>query len=88
MSPFSSAMTVVARQHELPIFARPPRTWAQTLNEFLFFMLFIPGCLMVHGFQLLLLLPLKVLSSSSRAGELYDEGVRYSKGAFATLMSE
>lgn len=81
-------MAVPARQHQLPIFARPPRTWTQTLNGFLFFMLFIPGCLMVHGFQLIFLLPLKLFPSSPRAGKLYDEGIRYTKGSFATLMSE
>jgi len=81
-------MTVLARQHQLPIFARPRRTWAQTLNAFLFFMLFIPGCLMVHAFQLIFLLPLKLFPSSSRAAKLYDEGIRYTKGSFATLMSE
>lgn len=43
---------------------------------------------MIHGFQLFILLPLKLFSSSPRAWKLYDEGVRYTKGAFATLMSE
>jgi len=80
-------MTVPGYQHELPIFARPRRTWAQSLNGFLFFMLFIPGCFMVHVFQLSLL-PLKLLSWSTWAGKLYDEGIRYAKGTFATLMSE
>ena len=50
-------------------------------------MLFIPGCFMVHVFQLSLL-PLKLLSWSTWAGKLYDEGIRYAKGTFATLMSE
>ncbi|KAG1885690.1 acyltransferase-domain-containing protein [Suillus subluteus] len=80
-------MTVAARQHELPIFARPPRTWTQAFNGVFFLTVFIPGCLMVHGFQLLFLLPLKLFYSSPRAWKLYDEGIRYTKGAFATLMN-
>ncbi|KAG2146540.1 acyltransferase-domain-containing protein [Suillus bovinus] len=80
-------MTVAARQHELPIFARPPKTWAQTFNGLFFFVFFIPGCLMLHGFQLFILLPLKLFSSSPQAWKLYEEGIRYTKGAFATLMN-
>lgn len=41
---------------------------------------------MVHGFQLLFVLPLKLVPGP-RSGKLYDEGIRYTKGAFATLLS-
>ncbi|KAH0838470.1 acyltransferase-domain-containing protein [Lanmaoa asiatica] len=61
-------------------------TWAQTLNGLLFLSLFIPGCFMVHGFQLLFVLPLKLVPGPI-SGKLYDEGIRYTKGAFAALMN-
>ncbi|KAH7883775.1 acyltransferase-domain-containing protein [Phlebopus sp. FC_14] len=73
-------------QYKLPIHARPPNTWAQKLNALLFLSMFIPGCFMVHGFQLLFVLPLKVLPFAW-SEKLYDEGIRYSKGAFAALMN-
>ncbi|KIJ68231.1 hypothetical protein HYDPIDRAFT_24530 [Hydnomerulius pinastri MD-312] len=79
-------MTAPTPQHHLPIYARPPKTWAQTLNGLLFFLLFIPGCFMVHGFQLLFVLPLKLVPGT-RSKKLYDEGIRYTKGAFAALMN-
>ena len=45
------------------------------------------GCLTVHGFQVVFLLPLLLLPFGwSRY--LYEEGVRYTKGGFTTLMSE
>lgn len=41
---------------------------------------------MVHGFQLFFLLPLKLVSDPY-SNKLYDEGVRFTKGAFAVLLS-
>lgn len=41
---------------------------------------------MVHGFQLMFVLPLKLVPGPS-SSMLYDEGIRYTKGAFAVLMS-
>ncbi|KAG8219973.1 acyltransferase-domain-containing protein [Butyriboletus roseoflavus] len=81
-------MTVDASQsqHQLPIYSRPPRTWAQTLNGLLFLLLFIPGCLMVHAFQLFFVLPLKLVPGPN-SSNLYDEGIRYTKGAFAALLN-
>ncbi|KAF9243936.1 acyltransferase-domain-containing protein [Melanogaster broomeanus] len=81
-------MTAPTPQHDwqLPIYSRPPRTWTQTLNGFLFLLLFIPGCFMIHGFQLLFVLPL-TLVPSPQSRRLYDEGIRYTKGAFAALMN-
>lgn len=83
-----SVMTVDPSQpqHPLPIYLRPARTWAQTLNGVFFLLLFVPGCFMVHGFQLLFVLPLKLVPGP-RSRRLYDEGIRYSKGAFAALLS-
>ena len=81
-------MTTDAPQplYQLPIHLRPPRIWAQTLNGLLFLLLFIPGCFMVHGFQLLVVLPLKLVPGPT-SRKLYDEGIRYTKGAFALLLS-
>ncbi|KAF8140072.1 acyltransferase-domain-containing protein [Boletus edulis] len=73
-------------QHQLPIHSRPPRTWAQALNGLLFLLLFIPGCFMIHGFQLLFVLPLKLVPGPN-SRKLYDEGIRYTKGAFAALLN-
>lgn len=41
---------------------------------------------MVHGFQLLFVLPLKLVPGPN-SRKLYDEGIRYTKGAFAALLS-
>ena len=72
--------------HQSPIHLRPPRTWTQSLNGVLFLLLFISGCFTIHGFQLLFLLPLKLVPGPN-SRKLYDEGIRYTKGAFATLLS-
>ncbi|EGO00364.1 hypothetical protein SERLA73DRAFT_180941 [Serpula lacrymans var. lacrymans S7.3] len=78
-------MTAVLQTHELPISKRSPRTWPQILNAALFLIVFISGCVMVNGFQFVFLLPLRLFPFPwSRT--LYDEGIRYTKEAFATLM--
>jgi 1-acyl-sn-glycerol-3-phosphate acyltransferase len=41
---------------------------------------------MVHGFQLLFVLPLKLVPGPN-SRKLYDEGIRYTKGAFAVLLN-
>jgi len=41
---------------------------------------------MVHGFQLMFVLPLKLVPGPN-SSKLYDEGIRYTKGAFAVLMN-
>lgn len=41
---------------------------------------------MVHGFQLFFVLPLKLVPGPN-SRKLYDEGIRYTKGAFAVLLS-
>lgn len=41
---------------------------------------------MIHAFQLFFLLPLKLVPGPY-SSKLYDEGVRFTKGAFAVLLS-
>ena len=71
--------------HNYQISQRPPRTWAQTVNALLYFIVFNFACLMINGFQIAILLPLRLLPFKP-ARKLYDEGIRYSKGAFGTLL--
>ena len=73
--------------HSLPIHARPPRTWRQWLNGALFYLSFITGFTVIHAFQLLFLLPLKLIPGRW-AGVTYDHGIRYTKGSFAILLSK
>ena len=83
------AVAAASQLHELPIVQRPPKTWTQTLHAVLFIVFFDVGCLMVNGFQFTVLLPLRLLSVlSPQAKKLYDEGIRYSKGAFGTLLGK
>ncbi|KIM67125.1 hypothetical protein SCLCIDRAFT_14246 [Scleroderma citrinum Foug A] len=72
--------------HSLPIHARPPRTWRQWLNGALFYLSFITGFTVIHAFQLLFLLPLKLIPGRW-AGVTYDHGIRYTKGSFAILLN-
>lgn len=79
-------MTAGPALHTLPISERPPKTWPQTVNAVLFAILFNLGCFITHIFQIVFLLPLLLLPFAwSR--DMYEEGVRYTKGCFATLMS-
>ena len=71
--------------YALEIPKRPPKTWAQVLHALLFAVVFNVGCLMVNSFQFTILLPLKLLPFAF-AEKAYEEGIRYSKGAFGTLM--
>ncbi|KAL0072157.1 hypothetical protein AAF712_001080 [Marasmius tenuissimus] len=69
-----------------PISARPPITWRRKLIALCFGVLFNLGCIMLNGSQFVFLLPLRILPFEwSR--KLYDEGIRYTKGAFGCLMS-
>ncbi|KNZ73498.1 hypothetical protein J132_03262 [Termitomyces sp. J132] len=49
-----------------------------------FCVLFNFGCLMIHGSQVALLLPLRFIPFKW-SSKLYDEGIRYTKGAFGCL---
>lgn len=71
--------------HTQPIAQRPRKSWAQLLHAALFVLVFDVGCLMVNGFQFAVLLPLRALPGAGAAA-LYDAGMRYSKGAFGTLL--
>ncbi|KAH7924889.1 hypothetical protein BV22DRAFT_1034681 [Leucogyrophana mollusca] len=79
-------MTHVHKLHQLPISARPPKTGSQKLHAVVFFAVFLSGCVMINAFQFIFLLPLKILPFAW-SKKLYDEGIRYTKGAFAALMN-
>lgn len=80
-------MTVTTLQpHNLPISARPGTAWSRSIKAVLFFILFNFGCIMVNGSQFVFLLPLRILPFQwSR--RMYNEGIRYTKGAFGCLLS-
>ena len=78
-------MSAGLQLHELEIAKRPRRTWGQVVHGLLFAVVFNLGCLMINGFQFTVLLPL-LLVPSARAHEAYEAGIRYSKGAFGTLI--
>ncbi|KAI5991617.1 acyltransferase-domain-containing protein [Pisolithus albus] len=80
-------MTTPSSPYQLPIHARPRRSCSQWLNALVFLPAFLFGCLMIHSFQLLFLLPLKLVPMRW-SSKLYDEGIRYTKGCFALLISQ
>ncbi|OBZ78790.1 putative acyltransferase CST26 [Grifola frondosa] len=77
-------MTAITELHSIPISARP-RTWAQALHCVVFLVVFISGCLMINASQFVVLLPLTLLPFPW-ARKMFYEGIRYSKGAFGTLI--
>jgi hypothetical protein len=83
----ATRMAVDRGLHSFPISSRPPKPWSQTLNAVLFAVIFNIGCLMINGTQFVFLLPLRLIPFNW-ARELYDEGIRYTKGAFAALLRE
>lgn len=86
--PLLTSMTAARIEpYTLPIADRPQRTWGQTLNAILFGITFNVGCLVIHSIQVVILMPLLVLPFGCTK-HLYQEGVRYTKGSFATLLSE
>ncbi|KAI6031913.1 hypothetical protein BKA83DRAFT_4207224 [Pisolithus microcarpus] len=80
-------MTTPRSPYQLPIHARPRRSCSQWLNALVFLPAFLFGCLIIHSFQLLFLLPLKIVPMRW-SSKLYDEGIRYTKGCFALLISQ
>jgi hypothetical protein len=66
---------------------RPPRTWRQIAYAIVYFFVFNLGCLAVNASQFLFLLPLRFIPFV-QAKSLYDAGIRYSKGAFGTLLGK
>ena len=81
-------MTVdIKRIHATQIRDRPPRTWRQIANAILYFIVFNIGCLAINASQFAFLLPLRFIPLVP-AKSLYDAGIRFSKGAFGTLLSK
>jgi len=66
--------------NSIPISNRPPIPWSRYIHASLFFIVFISGCITVNLSQFLFLLPLKFTP-------LYNNGIRYTKGAFGRLQS-
>jgi hypothetical protein len=83
-------MTVESKGiHAIEIPNRPPRSCAQIFRAILFILVFDLGCLMINASQFLILLPLRLLPLEFEwANSLHDAGIRLSKGAFGTLLSE
>ncbi|EJF66552.1 hypothetical protein DICSQDRAFT_142143 [Dichomitus squalens LYAD-421 SS1] len=71
--------------YTIPILSRPRRTWKQTAHALLSSAVYLFGCIMIHGPQLAILLPLRLVPFR-RARKLYYEGARYTKGAFGALL--
>ncbi|KAH8110656.1 acyltransferase-domain-containing protein [Phellopilus nigrolimitatus] len=69
--------------YAVPIAARPPKSWLQLAHGTVALALFLTGCVMIHATQLLFVLPLRLLPGSRP----YEDGVRYTKGAFALLIT-
>ncbi|KAI0094604.1 acyltransferase-domain-containing protein [Irpex rosettiformis] len=78
-------MTDSGAPHALQISKRARNSWAQNLRAIAFTIVFNIGCIMVNGFQFTILLPLGLLPFPATR-KLYEEGIRYSKGAFGTLI--
>ncbi|KAF8591904.1 acyltransferase-domain-containing protein [Ramaria rubella] len=75
--------------HTIPISSRPPCSLHQRLLGLTFGILFNTGCLMIHGFQLLFLIPLRLLIIPvplPLLQRLHEAGVRWTKGCFARLL--
>lgn len=73
--------------HTVQVSERPPKLWTQTLNALVYIVVFNLGCLMVNATQFIFLLPLRLLPFA-QARAAYDEGIRYTKGCFGTLLCE
>jgi hypothetical protein len=67
---------------------RPSKTTFQLLHGIAFLVAFNICCILINLFQLMFILPLKALRYMDWAERLYDDGIRYTKGAFGTLISE
>lgn len=79
-------MTVDTKSlHATEIRDRPPRTWRQAAHAMLYFFVFNLGCIAINASQFVFLLPLRFIPFVS-ARSLYDAGIRFSEGAFGTLL--
>jgi hypothetical protein len=73
--------------HATEIQDRPPRPWRQTAHAILYFFVFNLGCIAINASQFVFLLPLRFIPFVP-AKALYDAGIRFSEGAFGTLLSK
>lgn len=73
--------------HATEIRDRPPRTWRQIAHAILYFFVFNLGCIAINASQFVFLLPLRFIPYAP-AKSLYDAGIRFSEGAFGTLLSK
>ncbi|KIY45351.1 hypothetical protein FISHEDRAFT_49261 [Fistulina hepatica ATCC 64428] len=79
-------MAIVLPDFRIPIKERTtPRSWRQTLAAIAFFIVFNFGCIMIHASQFVFLLPLRLIPLPLFR-KMYDEGIRYTKGAFGCLL--
>jgi hypothetical protein len=81
-------MTVDTKSiHATEVQDRPPRTWRQIAHAILYFFVFNLGNFTIVASQIVFLLPLRLLPFVP-AKSLYDAGIRFSKGAFGTLLGK
>jgi len=73
--------------HATEIQDRPPRTWRQIARAVVYFFVFNLACSAMNASQFVLFLPLRFLPFVP-AKSLYNAGIRFSEGAFGTLLSK
>lgn len=73
--------------YTIPIAARPAQSWSRLIFALASAIVFDIGCSMINATQFVFLLPLRLLPFTW-ARELYEEGIRYTKGAAGCLFSE
>ncbi|KAG7099415.1 hypothetical protein E1B28_001268 [Marasmius oreades] len=71
--------------YSLPISQRPSTSWKQKILALAFGIIFNVGCMTINISQFIFLLPLRILPFK-RSQRLYEEGIRYTKGAFGCLL--
>ncbi len=72
--------------YALPIAQRRSMPWTRFFKAILFTLVFDIACLMINCSQFIFLLPLRILPFRW-AKNLYNSGIRYTKGAFGCLQS-
>ncbi|KAG9222993.1 hypothetical protein CCMSSC00406_0000318 [Pleurotus cornucopiae] len=80
----SSMASTNLQLHEVPVADRPPTPWLRRLKAIQFILIFDLGCLLNNACHFMLL-PIRILPFRCTRG-LYDEGIRYTKGAFGCLL--
>ncbi|OCH96558.1 hypothetical protein OBBRIDRAFT_787114 [Obba rivulosa] len=78
-------MRADAELYAIPIASRPRRTWYQVVHAITAIVIYLTGCLMINISQFVVILPLRLLPFQW-ATQAYYECIRYSKGAFGTLI--